>query len=758
MTIRSIGRRRTLHIHLVATALAVLPCGMAQAEDATPAPQPEGGDIVVTATRQETSLQKTPVAVSVIGAQQIAQQNVITARDLAGQVPGVTIQRSGITPTTQVFFIRGIGNSDPIFDPNVAQYVDDIYLPRAINGMTDLTDIERVEVLRGPQGTLYGMNANAGAIRYITRTPTEETRASFDVGGGNFDTLNAHAYVSGGIAKGLAGSIAVAHDQHDGYTYNPTLDRYVNNQKTTGARAKLLATLSPDLTVLLTADYTRDRSGSAYYVPKQPIIGGTLKNPIYGEFHRNRSYASQEPLNHSATGGVSAKLSYAVTPALTFNSISAYRGFEQDPVNYNNDGQPLVPYSDAYPTPVSISNNYIRYHEKEATQEFQLQGKWDRFDFTSGLYFLYEDFKSDRIGYVVSPVAATPAPAFPFDQIGRTKSTNYAAFAQGNYHLADGLIVTLGGRYTIVHRSFGFQGINTDFQGVPLPAGHPGTAGNFTYHGARTWRSFTPKAGLSYQLTPTIFSYASISRGFGAGGFNNRANSLATALPYDQEKVTTYEGGLRTDWLGHRLRLNATVFYNDYRDMQQTAAIISPVNNALVSVRANAGKAHTQGFELEGNAEPIPGLILTGSVSYLRAKYDSFPNAGISVVNGVPTPVGATGNTPPLSPRWQLAGGVNYRLPIDVPGAMRVGVNATRTSAYFSDVFNYAQGRVTPQSYVDGSISYATDGGHWTYSLVARNIGNVIHYQSITWGGTPNLWQGPVSPPRTVFFKIAYSL
>jgi iron complex outermembrane receptor protein len=725
-------------------------------------------DIVVTATRQSTKLQKTPVAVTVIGSREIAQQNVVTARDLAGQVPGVLVQRSGITPLTQTFFIRGIGNADPIFDPNVAQYVDDIYLPRAINGMTDLTDIERVEVLRGPQGTLFGENSDAGAIRYITKTPTERTAANFDIGYGNYNAVNAHGYVAGAlIPELLAGSFAVAHDQHDGYTYDPTIDRHVNNQQTTGGRAKLLATPAPGLTILLTGDGTRDRSASAYYIPKQPIIGGTLQHPIYGPFDASRSYASQRPKNHSWSGGVSLKLSYDLSPVLTVSSISSYRGFAQDPVNYNNDGQPLVPYSDANPTPVSISDNYIVYKEHTVSQEFQLQGKFDRFDFASGLYYLYENFSSNRIGYVVSPTAASAAPAFPQDQIGDTRTSNYAAYAQGNYHFNDRLTLTVGGRYTIEHREFTFQGIYDDFSGNPLPVtpgapvSTPGgfaAANNFAYQGKKTWRSFTPKLGLSYQFTDDVFGYASVSRGFGAGGFNNRASSLATALPYGQEKVTTYEAGLKTDWFDHKLRFNATLFYNDYKDMQQTAAVISPVTNGFVTVRSNADKAHTEGFEIESSLEPVKDLVFSGNASYLRARFDSFPNAGVTVVAGKATVVGASGNHLPFSPSWQLSGAVSYKVPLDLAGSVRIGSVITYETSYFSDVFNYAQGRVPSQAFVDASISYAPANGHWNFSLTGKNLANHRSYQSITWGGTPNLWQGPVSPPRTVFFKIAYSL
>lgn len=663
-------------------------------------------NVVVTATRVVTELQETPVAVTAIDAEQVEQQNIVTARDLAGLTPGVNIQRAGITPLTQVFFIRGIGDGDPIFDPNVAQYVDDVYLPRTINGLTDLTDLERIEVLRGPQGTLFGENADAGAIRYITKTPSAQGQAKLDIGYGDYNTLNVHGYITHAILNKLLGSVAVAHDQHDGYTYDPTIDRHVNDQQTTGVRAKLLATPTQDLTVLFTADGMVDRSGTDYYIPKQPIIGGTLAKPIFGTFNPNRSYASQYPLNHSRSEGLSLKINYTINPALILHSISSGRGFAQDPVNYNNDGQPLVPYSASYPTPVSISDNHIVYKENEATQELQLQGGWNKVDFTSGFYFLYEDFSSNRIGYVVSPTAATALPAYPEDQIGDTGTFNYAVYAQGNYHFNYKLTLTLGGRYTDEHRDFNFAGVYDDFTGKPLPVtpgaptstpGGYAAAYDFVYQDGKTWRSFTPKAGLSYQFRPGIYGYGSISEGFDAGGFNNRASSLATALPYNQEKVTTYELGFRTDSFHDRLRLNPTIFYNDYSGLQETAAVISPITNAFVSVRANAGKAHTEGFELESNLEPVKGLTFTGSAAYLDTLFDSFYNAGTTVVNGKAVLVGATGNQLPLSSRWQLFGGVSYVLSVDHRhDSVRLGANISHETSYYSDVFNYAKGEVTP--------------------------------------------------------------
>jgi iron complex outermembrane recepter protein len=708
-------------------------------------------DVVVTATRQSTILQRTPVAVTVVTSADIAEQNVTTTRDLAGLVPGVTIVRSGITPLTQVFFIRGIGESDPIFDPAIAQYVDDVYLPRAINGLSDLTDIERVEILRGPQGTLFGDNADAGAIRYITKDPTDTTQANFDVGGGNFAAFQTHAYLSGALVAGfLDGSIAFAHDQHAGYTYDPTIDQHVNDQNTDGMRVKLLAKFSENLSALLTLDGLRDDSSTDYYTPVRLIVGGTLAKPVYAQPNINDSYASQPPLNHSWADGVSLKITDVLDEHLTAKSITAARGFAQDPANYNNDGEPLVPYNANHPAPVSISDNYIVYHDKEWTQEFQLQGNYGKFDFTSGIFFLYENFSSSRIGYLVSPGGAG-TPAYPFDQVGDTQTTSGAAYAQGDYHITDRFTATLGLRYTVEHRRFAFEGIDDTFAGITLPLTNPATAADFTYLGDKTWYSLTPKYGLQYEFTQDIFGYASVSKGFRAGGYNNRAVSLASALPYNEESVTTYETGLKTESWDHRIRANLTLFYNDYDNLQQTATVVSPVNNTPVSVRTNAGSAHTEGFELETVVTPVAGFEWRNNASYLSTRYTSFANAGGPGID-------ATGNQLPYSPHWQFSSQAAYQLPLAIIGSVRIGADFTYETSYFSDVLNRPQNIIAAQGYSDAFVSYTTADGHWTASLTGRNLADRRAFQSLTYAGSQNSWDGPVSPPRTVFVKLAYVL
>lgn len=755
-----------------------------------------GGDIVVTATRKETRLQSTPVAVSVIDDEFRKTQNVITTRDLAGQIPGLYTAPSGITPLTNTFFIRGIGNSDPIFDPTVGVYIDDVYLPRAINGMSDLTDVERVEVLRGPQGTLFGANSAGGAIRYVTRSPTDKFELNGDVGYGNYNTVNTHGYVAGGLIPGLlAASVAIAHDQHDGYTWNPSQQGRVNDQNTTGGRIKLLITPSANLKITLTADGTIDHSQAAQYVATTynatnpalsglgAITGGTLYRPTsFAAYRPNVSYAGRYPVNHSRSGGISGRIDYDIGTNLSFHSITALRGFAQDPVNYNNDGQNRLPYNSAQPRPIELSDNYITYNQKSFTQELQLQGNWNRFDFTAGLYYLFEDFRSDRVGYVTGlPQTDTALPAAPFDQIGRTVTRNYSAYLQGNYHLTDRLTLTAGGRYIIIRRAFDFRGVNDDLDGKVIdPTLYPqvlsggaipalgvnvaATQVNFNNSGVlnkKTWRAFTPKIGISYQVTPSIFAFASYAKGFDAGGFNNRALTLATALPYDPETVTTYEAGIKTEWFDHRLRINATGFYNDYVNLQTAVSAFSPISGTYVSTRGNAPAAHTDGFELETTGQPTRNLSLTFNVTYLETRYDDYSAPALGTV----PPYNYSGKTFPGQPQWQYFASATWTIPAGRYGTTKLGASGNYQTSYYSNALNDPQYQIPAHGYVNAFIDFETADHHWNFTLTGRNLANEFYFTTLTpvgagikagpYAGTL-LLQGAQNPPRTLFLKASY--
>lgn len=778
--------------------LSIQPASATEGADPVEAPDAGSGlgNIVVTATRKETRLQSTPVAVSVIDETFRSTQNVLTTRDLAGQIPGLYTPPTGITPLTNTFFIRGIGNSDPIFDPTVGVYIDDVYLPRAINGMSDLTDIERIEVLRGPQGTLFGANSAGGAIRYVTRTPGDSLDLRFDAGYGNYKAFNAHAYVAGPLVPGLlAASIAFAHNEHEGYTWNPSLQRRVNNQNMDGGRVKLVFTPSDALNFTFSVDGTIDHSQAAQYVATTynatnpalsglgAITDGTFFRPThFSTFRNNVSYAGRYGINRSHSGGVAGRIDYDVDGHLSLHSITALRGFDQDPVNYNNDGQNRLPYNSAQPRRIDISDNYIVYKQKSFTQELQVQGDWNRFDFTGGLYYLFENFRSDRIGYVTGlPASDTALPAAPFDQIGRTIIHNYSAYLQANYRLTDRLTLTAGGRYITIRRGFDFQGINYDLDGNPIdPSRYPQvqaggaipalgvsvapTQVNFTNAGVlnrKTWHAFTPKAGISYQATPAIFLFASYSRGFDAGGFNNRALNLATALPYAPETVNTYEGGFKSDWFDRRLRINLTGFYNDYKNLQTSVSAFSPISGTYVSTRGNAPAAHTQGLELETSAQPVDNLSLAFNVTYLKTRFDDYSAPALGTVPAY----NYTGNAFSGQPEWQYFASADYGIPIGGVGTIKLGGSVNWQTSYFSDLLNSPQYRIGGKHFVNGFIGFATADRRWDFTLTARNIGNAFYFSTLSPVGTPlragpfagtQLVQGAQNAPRTIFFKVAY--
>ena len=282
-------------------------------------------DVVVTSERRSTKLQKTPIAVTSLDATKLAQNGGHLVRDLAGEIPNVDVPRGGLTPTTETFFIRGIGTSDPIQDPAVGIYVDDVYIPRPLSngGLFDLPDVARVEVLRGPQGTLYGRNSDAGAVRLISQDPGDTLHIISDIGVGDYGAIQTHDLISGPIVPGrVEGSLAFVHSERDGTTHDPTLHMDVNNINYNAARAKLKITPADDFELVLAADGMIDHSNTAYYTPVHQT--GETFNP-------NFTYSPLAPVNNLQSGGVSLHIKYQLTPELTLKDIALRPRLESGP-------------------------------------------------------------------------------------------------------------------------------------------------------------------------------------------------------------------------------------------------------------------------------------------------------------------------------------------------------------------------------------------------------------------------------------------
>jgi iron complex outermembrane receptor protein len=691
---------------------------------ASAAPDKAVEEVVVTAERRSTKLQKTPAAITRIGAATLNDSGSHLVRDLSGDIPDVEIPRGGLTPTTQSFFIRGIGTSDPIQDPAVGLYVDDVFIPRPISdgGLFDLPDMDHVEVLRGPQGTLYGRNSDAGAIRLVTLDPGDTLHIVADAGFGNYGAVQTHDLISGPIVPGLVyGSLAFVHSDRQGTTYDPTIHLNVNNINYDSLRGKLKLTPTDDLEIVLSADGMLDHSNTAYYTPLVQK----------GGFNPNLTYVPIYPVNDLQSGGVALHVKYQLAPELTVKSITSVRAWDQAPVIYDNAG-----------TATQYSANFIDYHQHDTTQELQLAGDYDRFNFVTGFYYFNEDFSVDRLTVsLFKPRTHT---------LNRTVTESYAGYAQGNYKITDKLTATVGVRYTLDHRTFDDGNYTTIVNPAAATLFGRYTVGSpiFTALSDHSWGAFTPKFGLDYQITPLIMTYVSYAEGFKGGGYDNRsANETIAHTPFSPETVDTYEVGAKADWLDHRLRTNLALFYNDYTNLQSTI-YTSTVPGAPTEL-TNAGKAHTDGIELETTLIPIDGLTWTNNAGYLDSAYDKFLDAG-------PKGVAATGNRLPYAPRWNLTSAADYQVPLPIPGTVHAGGDLQYQTKAFSDVLNTPQAALPEQTILNFHAGYTTENSRWSALFTIRNALDRRFNQSGTY--VPPVEFFLENPPRTFLFTIRYTL
>ena len=679
-----------------------------------------GGEIIVTAERRATDLQKTAIAISAFTPERLDERNITSVRDLAGQVPNLFVARTSISHTTQTFSLRGVGESDPIQEPVLAVYVDDVYVPRQIGSMSEFVDLERVELLRGPQGTLYGRNSSAGALRIITRDPDDTTHVTAETGYGSFNDVQVRALVSGPVvSNALSGSISYIHRSRDGVTYDPTLGHDVNRINLDGWRGKLRFTGLARLDALLTVNVTRDRSDSRSYVPvNQP-----------GIFSRLLSYSEVEPLQHLNAQNGSLRLIYTLSPTLAIKSITAAGGFNLDPVYYENDGQAAL-----------IQKNLIDYDDKFVSQEVQLNGELGDLSFTSGLFHLHERFFVERDGFSRTGTAAT-APVNKLRAHNITYTDAYAVFGEGTWKATDIFSLTAGIRGTVEKKRFVFDNKVIDDNRNVVSQSIAGKA-------EKTWRAVTPKLSVQAQWTPDLLQYLTWSRGFKSGGFDNRATRLDLAtLPYNPEKVTTYEGGLKATLFGQALRSNLAIFYNDYKDLQVSFYDPAYVGNR----RGNAGRAHSWGIELENDLRLSDRFTVQASGGYLKAIYDDYKGAG---GNGVD----ADGNPLVNAPKYSLSGGATYDLPLGAGASrLRFSANAQYQSSFYQNALARPQDRVPGQTFVNGSVNWTLPDDRFQIGISAKNILGANKPVSSTYTPSTGAYYKNYPDPATVLFNARFA-
>ena len=621
------------------------------------------GEIVVTARRTEESLQRVPAAVSAFNERTLDRLQAQDTTGLQGAVPNLNIvQGRGSSNATNIY-IRGIGQPDALqtFDPAVGVYVDDVYISRIRGTQLDLLDLERIEVLRGPQGTLYGKNTIGGAFKVITRKPGREFRANASVAYGSYDQLELKAAASGPISDTLAAGFAVMRSRRDGYVEDRVLDREYNDKDTIAARGALAFTPSSRFRFDVSVDYSHDDAALSVgapvnelrYLLAPTVVSLPLERPLADYDFTARispTLPNETKLRH---WGVSGIATYDLTDALTFKSITAYRDLT------------TRDYIDIDATQLQVGDVQVNVDQHQISQELQLAYSSDRLSGVAGLYYLKEDIASHQEAY--GDNVLFPGVTFFRSIDDDLETTSLAAYANGSFSITDALRLSAGVRFTREEKDY-FR--TTSTKSNFLVGGVPVLNATYVFSpGEGSWEDVSPTVSLDYQFGPKTMAYARYSKGFKSGGFNGRANSVAESTAYDPEKVDSYEVGLKTT-IANQLRLNFAAFHNDYKNFQARVSGNDEVNGIPTAVLSviNAGKLRIRGAELEANWTPIDNLLLDAQIGYLDAEYREFNDVRFTTTGG-----SRAFQTPAFAPDWTIRLGAQYTAQLGGSGTLTVG-------------------------------------------------------------------------------------
>jgi iron complex outermembrane recepter protein len=687
--------------------------------------------IVVTATRRESALEETPISISVLSSSDIEKNVVISMTDVTRLTPSlVYLPRSG---SENYLSLRGatIFDDSPGTDPAVSMFVDDVVRVSVADLQPELFDMDRVEVLKGPQGTLFGRNSVGGIVSLYTKQPTFETNGSAEASYGEHNLTEVRGMFNTPlIADKVAARIVLAGYAVDGNVHDITTGGDLNREQRWAARAKLLFTPTDDFKFVTTFDYLHKYSSepTVTLANFQPALApGITSNP---EQTAQRSPGAGSQKNWGLTGRADW-----TTGLGTLTSITGYRHL---------DARDLTWLTTA---PINIANVGTEEHDNQITEELRFASAADqRLTWIAGTYFLHSNktrpFTAtiDYLpGSLISLITAFPAPIqYVAGQTVRT--TSAAPFADVKYAISDELKFDLGGRYTWQKKSGdGYVNPSGGFSGGPISA---------TFDAS--WTAFTPSATLTYQPTKALMTYATVSKGFQSGGFNEQGQTnLALGTPYDSEFVWNYEIGAKFNGLNNRLQINVAAFADRYTNLQ----VIQLDTRTQTIDTTNAGAASVDGIETDIAAAPVDWLTLGLKYDYLNSKFTKYliNNGGGSFTN-------YTGNKVPFTPKHRVTASAEFHsnLPNGAGGVAFGGDYTYRTSQEM-DAANSIPPDVREATVWNGIVnlhaSFTPVGDRWEVLLWGKNVTN-RHYafyaqDETVYYATPAEFAN--SPPNHIF-------
>ncbi|MFZ5609584.1 MAG: TonB-dependent receptor [Pseudomonadota bacterium] len=691
---------------LTTTAVVALTSIAAHAQESAPRPAAAVlEEILVTAEKREASLQDTPVSVTALSGDMLQAIGITNFEDFQFFVPGITITNDSMA----IVNVRGIGTSafGVATDPSVAVYYDGVYIPRPTTGYQDMFDVERLELLRGPQGVLFGRNATGGSLNIISKAPSDELEGTFGVTIGNLERRTFSGTVSGPLSDRVRARATLMKNDRDGRYKDIVTGEDYQNQDTFAGRFTLAMDVTDAFETVLRADFNRDNetgypSTRLSYPAEFAAAGATIPT-------RPDDVAFDTlPQNDVKVWGISATNTYTAS-AVTFKSITSYRK------------STVAQIIDADATDLFLFDITLDENSKTFTQELQLTNNDpERLEWILGAFYLNE--KGDGGIGLFKPAVAIVIP--------EANTTNaMAAFGQATYHATDRLRATVGLRLNYEKKDYNYS---IAVNGTEVDAGDP----------KASWTVLTPKFGIDYDFNDDVMAYISATRGFKSGGFQ-----LGDGQPFKPEFLWSYEVGLKSMLLEDHVRANIGAFYYDYSNLQ----VVEYING--VATTTNAGKSQVKGIEAEFAARVAEGFDLNASISYLDATYKVYFDG----------PVSLAGNTLPNSPKWNLTFGAQHRTPVGDLGFLTLrGDIAWRSKIFFKST-NDPRFANEDYALINARLAFTPPEENWEIALYGRNLTDKRYatYKTLGVGldaqASPNYPLAVLGEPRQYGVQLRYS-
>jgi iron complex outermembrane receptor protein len=734
--------------------LAAMPAvAQAQAADET------GGiaEIVVTAQKKAENLQTVPISLAAVTSETVENLHAVNLQALQGAVPNVEIGTFSNTPNTAVFTIRGIGviEPDPYAGNTVGIVTDGIPQYFSMGALLDLYDVERIEVLRGPQGTLFGANTTGGVVNVVNRKPGRDLGGRVDLSVGNYSHLTAGGVLNAPLGEALAVRVAVNHDQRNGYVTNVVDGHDMGKRNVTIFRGQLRYDAGT-VDATLSGEYDRARNGSpivvagdlpgeAEFVPAgwrgmytSPCLpaGSRCHAPNHYRSARDGGVLGDTPdRSDMDTYRVGFDLAVKETPLGDLTAITGYKRFK------------LFEFTDQDGTPAFLIDTRRGTRGWQFSQELRSDFKLgNAISLTLGGFYLkthyshYQDLRIDFAGgatYNLANNTYTKGLTGLFQRNLQNQDNNsISAFAQSYIDITDRLRAQAGIRFThektsmlaSTATSLSPTGVTT-FDGTTPTGGANIDLGTVAPpRGTKSWNNVGWKLGLDYKLADDTMLYGYWARGFKSGGFTGRIGIAQDLGPYDPEHVDTFEAGIKSEFLDRHVRLNLSGFYTNYRGMQlaQIYFVGTGANLVQGNTILNAASAHIKGFEAELTVAPVDGLTINGSLAYLDAKYAKFnfllPSGGIRDLGG---------ERLQNAPKWAAALGFTFEKPVTEGIRARFGANWSYAAAkLLTSILDVPRARIQPQQLVNASADVLI-GEHLTVGVYATNLLNNRYINSV---------------------------